>query len=124
MPVGVVLAPAGRRLGGFLLSFPLFIATLGVGIVWALIVAKDGTTPSKQVLKMRVIEIDNQEPARWWRMAGRYVGKFIIWWLLYLIGWLLSGWLLFDKRRQELWDKMANTIVVHDPRGLLRDLPR
>jgi hypothetical protein len=118
-PVGVQLASAGRRLGSYLLAFLLFVVTLGIGyIVWALIVWKDGTTPPKQVLKMKVIKVAQNEKAGWWRMFLRFVAKSFFF-LFAWIGAFLSMWLLFDRRRQELWDKIAGTIVVHDPQKLL-----
>lgn len=118
-PVGVYLASPGRRLGAHLLAYLLFVLTLGVGyIVWALVVWGKGTTPPKQVLKMRVIKVAQNETAGWWRMFLRFVSKTFLM-ALWLLGFLLSFWLIFDKRRQELWDKMAGTLVVHDPERLL-----
>lgn len=114
-PLGVALATPGRRLGSHLLAFLLFVVTLGVGyIVWALVVWSNGTTPPKQVLKMKVIKIAENETAGWWRMFLRFICKTFLYALWYL-GFFLSFWMIFDKRRQELWDKMAGTIVVHDP---------
>ena len=51
------------------------------------------------------------------------IGKPIVW----LVGALLLGiggviadcWLLWDKDRQELWDKIAGTVVVNDPGNML-----
>jgi hypothetical protein len=36
-----------------------------------------------------------------------------------IIGFVLCFWLLWDKEHQELWDKMVDTIVVHDPEKAL-----
>ena len=36
------------------------------------------------------------------------------------IGLITYFWLLWDAKRQELWDKMVGTIVVDDRQGLLR----
>jgi uncharacterized RDD family membrane protein YckC len=34
---------------------------------------------------------------------------------------LINFWLVWDKSKQELWDKVAGTIVVNDPQGQLVD---
>ena len=36
-----------------------------------------------------------------------------------LIGYVLYFWLCWDKNRQEIWDKMCNTVVVNDRDNLL-----
>ena len=45
-------------------------------------------------------------------MIGFVAGLFFPLTVLYL-------WLLWDGERQELWDKMADTVVVNDPQDLL-----
>ena len=41
------------------------------------------------------------------------------------LGWLVIPyfWLLWDKNRQQLWDKMLDTVVVDDPNGLVGTVP-
>ena len=33
---------------------------------------------------------------------------------------IILFWLVWDKSKQELWDKVVGTIVVDDPSGILR----
>jgi uncharacterized RDD family membrane protein YckC len=125
VPKGIVLASAGRRLGGYLLDGLLVVVTLGIGwIIWSLIVWTQGQSPGKQLLGMRVVRLDTKAHAGWGRMFLRdIVGKFIV----ALVGALLLGigavvadcWLLWDKDKQELWDKIAGTVVVNDPDKVL-----
>jgi uncharacterized RDD family membrane protein YckC len=127
-PQGVRLSSAGKRLGGHLLEILLFIVTLGIGwLIWSLIVWSRGQTPAKQLLGMRVVALDSGRPARWGKMFLReFVAKGLIFGFiggLLFFPWLLASiWLLWDKNKQELWDKVADTIVVDDPRSQLAAL--
>ena len=78
------LASRGKRLGGLLLD-SLFIGISTIllflpYLIWLLIVMKDGQTPGKQVLKMKVYATTTNRPATWGHMAIRTI----------LIPWLAS----------------------------------
>jgi uncharacterized RDD family membrane protein YckC len=108
-----------RRLGAYLLDVLLAIVTLLIGwLIWSLIVWGRGQSPGKQLLNMRVIRSDSHVVVSWGRMALReVVCKSVIGFVagVTLIGWVLYLWLLWDGENQELWDKMASTLVVDDP---------
>lgn len=119
-----MLASKGRRFGGYLLEIPLAFVTLGIGyLIWMLIVWARGQTPAKQLLRMRVVRLDERRAAHWGWMALRdFVLAMLIGILLFLIFpvlsilWLLANGIavLASKRRQALWDMMLKTVVVHD----------
>jgi uncharacterized RDD family membrane protein YckC/RNA polymerase subunit RPABC4/transcription elongation factor Spt4 len=121
LPDGIVLSPAGRRLGGVLLDGLLIVCTLVIGwVIWTLVVWAQGQTPGKQLLGMRVVRLDTRTYAGWGKMFLRdFVGKLLVAMVSSLIpfigGVIADCWLLWDKDRQELWDKIAGTIVVNDP---------
>jgi uncharacterized RDD family membrane protein YckC len=121
LPVGFRVSSAGRRFGGYLLDLLLILCTLGIGwFIWTLVVWAQGQTPAKQLLGMRVIRLDTRMYAGWGRMFLRdFVGKGIVWLIAYMIlfigGVIADCWLLWDKDKQELWDKLAGTVVVDDP---------
>lgn len=121
LPNGIVLASAGRRLGGYLLDGLLVLCTLVIGwVIWSLVVWAQGQTPGKQMLGMRVVRLDQRTYAGWGRMFLReFVGKLIVWLIasfIFGIGAVIADlWLLWDKDKQELWDKIAGTVVVADP---------
>jgi uncharacterized RDD family membrane protein YckC len=121
LPQGIVLSSAGRRLGGVLLDGLLIFCTLVIGwIIWTLIVWAQGQTPGKQLLGMRVVRLDSRTYAGWGKMFLRdFVGKLLVALVSSLIpfvgGIIADCWLLWDKDKQELWDKIAGTIVVDDP---------
>lgn len=123
-PVGVQLSSAGRRLGGYVLDIVLVIVTLFIGyLVWALIVWGRGQTPGKQILGMRCVMFNDVRRASWGTMCLReFVYKGIVFGLLvtftFGLGYILFLWLLWDKNNQELWDKMAGTVVINDPKNL------
>ncbi len=67
-----MLASRGKRFGAFLLEIPLAVVTLGIGyLIWALIVYSQGLTPAKQLLKMRVVNLDERRAAGWLSMFLR-----------------------------------------------------
>ncbi|BCK68358.1 hypothetical protein Srufu_023110 [Streptomyces libani subsp. rufus] len=74
---------------------------------------------------MRVIYIPEARAARWWRMFFReFIAKGIIGLLAAVTLLIPYFWLLWDRNRQELWDKMATTLVVTDPADRLRPFPQ
>jgi uncharacterized RDD family membrane protein YckC len=121
-PPGVTLASAGRRLGGLLLDSVLGVVTLGIGwLIWSVIVWSDGLTPAKQLLGMRVVKPETGMKATWGTMflrevIGRWLGSIVSFFTLGIIYFMI----LWDKNNQELWDKVAGTVVVYDPNGVLR----
>lgn len=61
-----------HRLGGYFLDLALAILTLGVGwIIWSLFAWRNGQTPAKQILKMRVVAEEGRNNATWKHMAIR-----------------------------------------------------
>jgi uncharacterized RDD family membrane protein YckC len=147
LPYGTRLSSAWRRLGAYLLDtvfftfavvIDLLIAARGglvtgvaflAWLIWALVVWSRGQTPGKQLLGMRTIRLSAGRRASWGIMFVReFLLKFLLKFLLFGIlvsitfglGLITYFWLLWDARRQELWDKMVGTIVVDDRQGLLR----
>jgi uncharacterized RDD family membrane protein YckC len=117
LPTGVVLATAGRRLGGYALDVAMFIVTGFIGyFIWVLIVSKDGQTPGKQLLGTREVQTATRRKATWGtsmlRELLRWLVGFVASWTLF--GFVLLFWLFFNKDLQELWDLAAGTVVVDD----------
>jgi uncharacterized RDD family membrane protein YckC len=117
LPSGVRVATPWLRLGSYLLESILATVTLGVGwLIWAAMIGGSGQTPAKKLLNLRVIDADTMRPASLGKMfwvrgiLGGIVASFAI--------TLTFGVLLFmpfwDKRHQNLWDKVSNTYVVND----------
>jgi uncharacterized RDD family membrane protein YckC len=121
-PAGVRASSVARRLGAFALDYLLLLVTLIIGwLIWSAIVWKDGQTPAKQLLHMRTVRLQTGERATWGTMCLReLVGKWLL--VFTLIGGVTGGigsivlsfMLCWDANRQELWDKIAGTIVVDD----------
>jgi hypothetical protein len=112
-----LLASPGRRLGGLLLGFALFLGTLVIGyVVWSIIAWNHSTTPAKQLLGMRVIDSRTGAPATFGQMVMRQV----VWSLVLSIGssvtasilGIVDAFMVFGGTRQRLLDKMANTLVI------------
>jgi uncharacterized RDD family membrane protein YckC len=126
LPIGIALTTPGRRFGACLLDAVLAIVTLFVGwLVWSIVVWGRGQSPGKQLLGVRCVKIRENRCATWGTMVLReFVYKGILFGIVasvtFGIGIVLYLWLLWDKRNQELWDKMAGTIVVDDSHGLTR----
>jgi uncharacterized RDD family membrane protein YckC len=117
LPVVVQVSSKGRRLLAATLDVVLSIVTLGVGwLIWALIVHKDGMTPGKQLLGMRVVKTDTGLATSWiFTVLREWIVKDII-----IFGTLGIGvlWILWDPRNQTLYDKILGTAVVDDRQGL------
>ncbi len=126
LPPGVIVSSVGKRLGGYLLDVVLAIVTLIIGwLIWSLIVWNKSQTPGKQLLRMKTVKKDTGERATYGTMVLReFVGKWLIvdaaiGSLCFLATIVLDFMLLWDQDRQQLWDKIANTIIVDDPDNVL-----
>ena len=120
LPPGVELSPPMRRLGAYLLDVLLGIVTLFIGwLIWSIVIWKNGQSPAKSILKMRVIKIATGQHATRGTMALReLVAKLVLG--IITIVWAISAlWQLWDPNRQTLWDKMVGTVVVNDPNEVL-----
>jgi len=123
LATGLRLSSAGKRFGGVLLDVVLSVLTLGIGwLIWAFAIFGRGQTPAKQILGMRVVRVPQQQAASWGVMFVReIVAKTLIGFLVpALVGIVLLFWLLWDKRRQQLWDKVVDTVVIDDPLNALQ----
>lgn len=80
-----------------------------------MIVWRTGQTPAKRLLGMRTIDRGTLASASWWRMLWRQIPcRFVIDLLAGFTLYIPYFWLCWDKERQQLWDKMADTLVVND----------
>jgi uncharacterized RDD family membrane protein YckC len=110
--------------GGALLIVMILLALFGllllVGyVIWWALALRWGQTPGKQLVGIRVIK-DNGEPSDW---GHTFLREFVT---KMLLGSIFSGitsgiymlvdnlWLLFDRNRQTLHDKMVSTLVVRN----------
>jgi uncharacterized RDD family membrane protein YckC len=118
IPPGFTLSSGGKRFGAYLLNGLLFVVTLGIGwIIWAIILWGHGQTPAMQLLHMRIYDLNTGRGASWGPMALRnLVGFHLLGNITCGITTLVGGiMILSDVRRQAIWDKIANTVVLEDP---------
>jgi len=118
IPPGFTLSSGGKRFGAYLLNVLLFVVTLGVGwAIWSIILWGHGQTPAMQLLRMRIYDLNSGRGASWGPMVLRnLVGFYLLGHLTCEITILVGGvMILSDVRRQALWDKIANTVVLEDP---------
>ena len=124
--VGVIFAvgggdtPGSGGLAVALLALAAIGFLLAAGyIIWWLVTLKNGQTPGKQLVGIRVVR-DNGEPSGW---GYTFLREFVIKGLLGgVIASATAGiytvvdhlWPLWDQKRQALHDKMVNTIVVQN----------
>ena len=122
-----MLSSQGKRLGGIFLELLLLTVTLGIGwLLWSLYVYARGQTPAKQLLKMRVIRVDQREAADiWWMVLRELVLKIVpLFFILGLLWAAINGIvLLTNDRLQTLWDKMLKTVVIDDPDDMYKPHP-
>lgn len=79
-------------------------AILYFAVFWSLI----GYTPGKYVVGLRVVRLDGLRLG-FWRCTLRAVCYYLSALLLFL-GFI---WIIFDKNRQGLHDKIVNTVVIY-----------
>jgi len=118
---GLPLTSRGKRFGGWLLDGLLVVVTLVIGwLIWSIIIWERGQSPAKSILGMRVMHLETGRPAGRGQMALReLVGKVLLGFVpLYTL--VSAVLVLSDTRRQGLWDKIANTVVVDDPDNLFK----
>ncbi len=125
----VELASQGRRLAGFILDSLLFFLTLIIGwIVWFVIAARNGQSPAKQLLGMRVIRGDGGAAGLGWMLIRDVVIRMVAFGAVDRILVAFVGesagvitfalfaaaaiWCVWDANRQCLWDKAVGTRVI------------
>ncbi|MFM7757068.1 MAG: family 78 glycoside hydrolase catalytic domain [Actinomycetota bacterium] len=117
-PPGVKIASPWLRLAAYLLEAVLQTVTLGIGwLIWAAIVAGNGQTPAKQLLRMRVVGASEPRPvgfARMFFMRGIVAGVLAGLLIVVTLGIILFM-PLWDRRNRNIWDKVSGTVVVPDP---------
>lgn len=114
---GRAAAGLWRRFSAVLLDFLFFYLLLIVGwFIWFAFTANQGQTPGKQLLGLRVIQLDGTvaPPGTMW--LREVVIKGILWYSI-TAGLSVGAfiWAFFDKDRQTVHDKMVNTYVIHYP---------
>lgn len=126
LPPSVKVANPWQRLGAYALEVILGFVTLGIGwLIWAAMIAGKGQTPAKRLLKLRVIGADTGRPAGFGKMfwvRGLLAGVIASFALAFTVG-VLAFMPFWDKRRQNLWDKVSNTYVVSDPQDAWATMP-
>lgn len=118
LPQGTSAANPWIRLGSYFLEVILMIVTLYIGwLIWGCMTASSGQTPAKRLLKLRVINANTLKSVGFGKMF----------WVRGILGGIVAqlaivctlGILLFmpfwDKRNQNIWDKVSGTYVVSDP---------
>ena len=118
-PRGVKIAGLGRRIIAYILELVLFVVTLGIGyLIWWLFTLRNGQTPAKQLLGIRVIHTDGR-PSKWgWTFLREFGIKGVVVGVLnsflIIVGLIDVLWALWDKNRQAIHDKIMKTLVVDD----------
>lgn len=126
LPPGVTAANPWIRLGSYFLEAILMVVTLGIGwLIWASMTAGSGQTPAKRLLKLRVIDASSLRPVGFGKMfwvRGLLAGIVAQFAILFTLGILLFM-PFWDKRKQNIWDKVSSTYVVNDPNDVWNTKP-
>lgn len=120
----------GTRLAAAILEVLLVLVTCGIGwLIWSVILWKNGETPAKKIMNLRVVDAATGAPASMQQMVMReLVGKMSIgvigdFLLRSVLGdasvnvgalvYLVSGiMILVNSSRQGIWDYIAKTTVA------------
>ncbi len=104
-----------RRFFALWIDSILIVLLLIVGwLIWFFFTAKEGQTPGKKLLGLRVIVLDGTVALVGTMWLREVVIKRILWAVipLSIIAYI---WALFDKDRQAVHDKMVKTYVIYHP---------
>ncbi len=118
LPADVASANPWIRLVSYFLDWGLLCVTFGIGwLIWAGLLTGTGQTPAKKLLKLRVIGSEDLMPVGFARMF--WVRGIIVDLIVIVVAMVTVGIILlmpfWDKRNQNLWDKISRTYVVRDP---------
>lgn len=104
-----------ERSGGGIMSLLRSLADdLGLGLGWsglyftAFVALWNGYTPGKRLLRIRIIRLDGK-PLGWWLAFERF-GGYAASVATGLLGFLQIAW---DRNRQGIHDKIAETVVIN-----------
>ncbi len=109
----VVLRPWNRRdeLNAILLvSLVLLMIITSFVYDWLFVALNKGQTPGKKLLHVRVVNATGNVPSLG-RAAAREAVKMAMGQVPY-VGPIVYLWIIWDKRKQSLYDKIAGTYVV------------
>ncbi len=104
-----------RRFFAEILDGILFFLLLIVGwFIWfGFFTAKNGQTPGKRILGLRVIQLDGTIPTAGTMWLREVVVKGIVWNLTEPFSYAAYIWAFFDRDRQTIHDKMVDTYVIY-----------
>ena len=116
LPPGVVLSSPGRRLAGELLDIGLALVLFGIGwVIWLIFTSKKGQSPGQKLLGMRSVLVTTGRSLDFGTTFLRdFFLKGFIAGVTFGIAYL---WILWDPRRQALYDKLLSATIVNDPSG-------
>jgi len=113
--VTLPIASNGSRFGSALLDVMLQGVTLYIGwFIWSFMIWPRGLTPAKQLIGLRVVDLQTGETATRQKMAEREVfAKFVLQSASMGLVTVVSGFMvLFDDQHRAIWDRIAKTVVV------------
>ncbi len=106
----------GTRFLSYLLESVLATVTLGIGwLIWAATLSGTGQTPGKKIMGLTVIDEQTKKPmtmGRMFWMRGIVAGFVAQIGIFFTLGILLFM-PFWDKRNQNLWDRISASIVVN-----------
>jgi len=73
-------------------------------------IGKYGATIGKMIVKIKVVDQNNQKPSWGTAIMRETVGKFVSGFIPFYIGHL---WMLWDEKKQTIHDKIASTYVIN-----------
>jgi len=125
------MASSQHRIASLVLDTVLLFLTLGFGwLIWSLFTWKEGQSPAKKILKIRVYDAQSHQPVTWGHMAiyellfGIAVGmvcsviNFLTFGLLgsfaYFVMWVTDFcWYWKDGKKRTIRDNIVKVIVVN-----------
>ena len=105
-----------------IMSVTLLVPILGIAlivgwIIWACTLSGTGQTPAKKLLNQTVIDLETGKPMTLGRMFGMrgLLGGLVAAISIPLTIYILAFMPFWDKRNQNIWDKVSNSLIIRTP---------
>ena len=119
---GSVGVSGWARFGAALFEALLALVTLGIGwVIWACTLSGTGQTPAKKLLNQTVLDLGTNAPMSLGKMLGMrwLVGGLVAMFAIPLTIYVLAFMPFWDKRNQNIWDKVSNSLVITTPNSVI-----
>lgn len=124
-PILIFLIGAVSGSGAVTTSFGLLAVIFFASIIfWRIWCLRNGQTPGKSFLQLYVMREDDTRAGGWYTFLREWIIKSLLFLVVLstisfgIVPIIAGAWLLWDRDRQTLWDKVVSTSIAFVPSGV------